>query len=124
MHPNEAEYAALRRKAEQEAAGEAQRREQEWQRAIERETLDLMKRMVALLTMMFEQLDDQGRRLAAIEQGFADADPGRAAPRARRAGDQVTITPKYHYLRSELTALTLAHARASIGVRKRRAHRP
>lgn len=69
MHPNEAEYAALRRKAEQEAslwtAIERQQRAQE-------ELGDLTRRCIALLEGVMAQQADIGRRLARLEQGGID----------------------------------------------------
>lgn len=39
---------------------------------------ELLRRVVALLETLHERQEDMDRRLGAIEQGDADADPGRA----------------------------------------------
>ena len=47
------------------------------QRALE-ELGDLTRRCIALLETMRAEQNDLGRRIAALEMGDADADPGRA----------------------------------------------
>lgn len=60
-HPNEAIHAALARYI-----------------AEVRDVAGLLRRVVALLETLTERQADTERRLAALETGDADADPGRA----------------------------------------------